>query len=37
MLEEIEGSRQVELDIHERRGLLIRFMERVVNLFGWFL
>jgi cardiolipin synthase len=37
MLEEIEGSRQVELDIHEQRGLLIRFMERVVNLFGWFL
>lgn len=37
MLEEIDGSRQVELDIHERRGLLIRFMERVVRLFGWFL
>ena len=35
--EEIVGSRQVELDIHERRGLLIRFMERVVGLFGWFL
>ena len=35
--EEIAGSRGVELDIHERRGLLIRFMERVVSLFGWFL
>lgn len=35
--EEIDGSRQVELDIHERRGLLIRFMERVVGLFSWFL
>ncbi|MBC8018937.1 MAG: cardiolipin synthase [Verrucomicrobia bacterium] len=37
LLEEIAGSRQVKLDIHERRGLLIRFMERVVSLFGWFL
>ena len=35
--EEIAGSRQVELDIHEKRGLLIRLMERVVSLFGWFL
>ena len=35
--EEIDGSRQVELDIHERRGLLIRLMERVVGLFSWFL
>ena len=37
LLEEIAGSRQVKLDIHERRGLLIRLMERVVSLFGWFL
>jgi cardiolipin synthase len=37
LLEEIEGSRPVELDVHERRGLLIRIMERVVSLFGWFL
>jgi cardiolipin synthase len=37
LLEEIAGSRQVELDIHEKRGLLIRLMERVVRLFGWFL
>jgi len=35
--EEISCSRQVELGIHERRGLLIRFMERVVGLFAWFL
>ncbi len=35
--EEISGSRRVELDVHERRGVIIRFMERVVNLFGWFL
>ena len=37
LLEEIDGSRSVELDVHERRGPLIRFMERVVSLFGWFL
>ena len=37
LLEEIAGSRQVELDIHERRGFLIRLLERVVKLFGWFL
>ena len=37
LLEEISLSRRVELDVHERRGVMIRFMERVVNLFGWFL
>ncbi len=37
LLEEIDGSSPVELDVHERRGLLIRIMERVVRLFGWFL
>jgi cardiolipin synthase len=37
LLEEIDGSRPIELDVHERRGPLIRFMERVVRLFGWFL
>lgn len=37
ILEEISGSRQVVLDIHERRGFMIRFMERVVGLFSWFL
>ena len=37
LLKEIDGSSPVELDVHERRGLLIRIMERVVNLFGWFL
>ena len=35
--EEIAGAHVVELDVHERRGMLIRCMERVVNLFGWFL
>lgn len=37
LLEEIAGSRPVELDVHERRGAVIRVMEWVVNLFGWFL
>jgi cardiolipin synthase A/B len=36
LLDEIFASRSVELDVHERRGLLIRIMERVVSLFGWF-
>ncbi len=37
LLEEIATARPVELDVHERRGVLIRIMERIVNLFGWFL
>jgi cardiolipin synthase len=37
LLEEIGGSRAVQLDVHERRGVLIRFMERIVRLFSWFL
>jgi cardiolipin synthase len=37
LLEEIDGSRPVELDAHERRGPLVRSMERIVRLFGWFL
>lgn len=37
LLEEIDSARQVELDAHERRGMSIRIMERVMGLFGWFL
>lgn len=37
LLEEINASRPVKLHVHERRGGLIRIMERVVALFGWFL
>lgn len=37
LLDEIDGARPVELDVHERRGGLIRILERVVSLFGWFL
>ena len=36
LLEEIAASNPVELDAHERRGLCVRFMERVVSLFAWF-
>lgn len=36
LLKEIGAARQVELDAHERRGALVRIMERVVSLFGWF-
>lgn len=36
LLEEIEGSYRVTLDLHEQRGFMIRIMERVVKLFGWF-
>ena len=37
LIGDIAASRQVELDVHERRGMLVRFMERIVGLFGWFL
>jgi cardiolipin synthase len=37
LLEEMGGSTAVELDAHERRNVLIRIMERIVRLFGWFL
>ena len=37
MLDEIGASRQVTLDVHERRGTSTRIMERVIGLFGWFL
>lgn len=37
LLDDIAGSRRVNLDLHERRGIAVRFMERVVQLFGWFL
>lgn len=35
--DEMAGSHLVRLDVHERRGLLTRSMERVVRLFAWFL
>ena len=30
-------SRRILLDDHERRGILVRFLERVIDLFSWFL
>ena len=30
-------SRRISLDDHERRGILVRFLERVIDLFSWFL
>ena len=30
-------SRRISLDDHERRGILVRFLERVIDLFNWFL
>ena len=30
-------SRRILLDEHERRGMLVRFLEKVIDLFGWFL
>jgi cardiolipin synthase len=35
--QEISISHRVRLDVHERRGLMTRAMERVVRLFAWFL
>jgi len=38
MLErDFRASRRITLEGHERRGLLTRAMEKLVNLFGWFL
>ena len=37
LLKDLDGSRLVTLANHERRGMLTRILERIVNLFGWFL
>lgn len=34
---DIASSRRIILDVHEKRGVLIRAMERIVKLFAWFL
>lgn len=34
---ELVASRRVTLERHERRGLVTRMLEKLVNLFGWFL
>ena len=38
MLEDdFKGSRRILLEYHEQRGILARILEKVVNLFSWFL
>jgi cardiolipin synthase len=37
LLKDFANSRRVTLEGHQRRGLVARFLEKVINLFGWFL
>ncbi len=37
LLEDFANSRQIILVDHERRGLIARALEKMINLFGWFL
>jgi cardiolipin synthase A/B len=37
LLKDFEDSRRIALGDHERRGFAVRFIERLINLFGWFL
>jgi len=37
LLKDFGDSRRITLEGHERRGMIARFLERVINLFGWFL
>jgi cardiolipin synthase A/B len=37
LLKDFAESRRISLDDHERRGLAVRLLERVIDLFGWFL
>ncbi len=37
LLKDFANSRRVTVEGHERRGLIARFLEKVINLFGWFL
>jgi cardiolipin synthase A/B len=37
LLKDFADSRRITLDDHERRGGLARFLERVIDLFSWFL
>jgi cardiolipin synthase A/B len=36
-LKDFENSTRVTVESHERRGWFTRFLEKVINLFGWFL
>jgi hypothetical protein len=37
LLKDFADSRRIALDDHERRGTTVRLLERVIDLFGWFL
>jgi cardiolipin synthase A/B len=37
LLKDFANSRRVTIEGHERRGWVARFLERVIDLFGWFL
>ncbi len=36
-MKDFEHSRRITREGHERRGMVTRFLERVIDLFGWFL
>jgi len=36
-LEDFDNSKKIELDNHERRGMVARTLENVFSLFSWFL
>jgi hypothetical protein len=37
LLKDLAESRRIAFDDHERRGWKVRLLERVIDLFGWFL
>jgi cardiolipin synthase A/B len=37
LLDDLKKSRQITLADHEQRGVISRLLEKVINLFGWFL
>ena len=37
LLKDFANSRRVTVEGYERCGLIARFLEKVINLFGWFL
>jgi cardiolipin synthase len=37
LLKDFRNSRRIVLAEHERRGMITRVLEKVINLFGWFL
>ncbi len=37
LLEEFGNARQISLEEHEKRSFTVRLLERIINLFSWFL